>query len=61
MATACLSVADVARLLQCSENHVTDLLRTGQMVGVKVGARRWAITETAYEAFLVEHTQAGAA
>ena len=31
------------------------------MVGVKVGARRWAITETAYEDFLVANTQAGAA
>lgn len=58
MPTACLSVADVARLLQCSENHVTDLLRTGELVGVKVGARRWAITEPAYEAFLVARTQA---
>lgn len=50
--TRCLSVAQVAELLACSEDHVTDLLRAGEMVGVKVGARRWAVTEGDYEAFI---------
>ena len=58
MPTACLSVADVAGLLRCSEDHVTDLLRSGEKVGVKIGARRWSITEHAYEEFLEARTQA---
>lgn len=60
MPTRCLSVAQVAGLLDCSTRHVYDLIEAGQLPAVRVGERRLSVTEAAYEAFVASRSTVAA-
>lgn len=45
-----LEVKEVAEYLQCSENTVRELLRTGKLTGFKM--RRWKVRRDALEAYI---------
>jgi excisionase family DNA binding protein len=52
-----LTVAEVAARLDCTDQHVIDLIDEGQLQALNIGSavkRHWRIPKEAYEAFLRE-------
>lgn len=49
-----LEVAEVAKRLKCNRNKVYDLIKSGQLVGLKLG--RMKVTTIELDDFLVRNT-----
>jgi excisionase family DNA binding protein len=45
----------VAQFLDCSRDHVYDMVRDGELVGLKIGAKGLRVSQESLDTFLVKN------